>query len=321
VSICAAIDIGTNSMKLFVGDTHAPASSSTGSPTNFPVLEDLAITRLGEGLAATGLLTQAAISRNVEQLERFVARARAAGAVDFVVAGTMALREARNAQEFVRAARERCGVEVEILPGEEEARLSFVGVLTGLETLDETACVFDIGGGSTEFILGDASAIASRISINLGVRRPSEEHLRSDPPTPSQLEELRASVRESLAQLPTLLSSAESIPRLLGMGGTITTLAAVQRGMKSFDPKEIRNTVVTKEEVERQIALYARLPLKVRQGIEGLAPDRADVILAGACIVAEVFELLQLPSLKVSERGLRHGLFHDRFLPPPASGH
>ncbi|HKI82971.1 MAG TPA: Ppx/GppA family phosphatase, partial [Candidatus Krumholzibacteria bacterium] len=98
--ICAAIDIGTNSMKLFVGDTNTPASSSTGIQVIPPVLEDLAITRLGEGLAATGLLTQAAISRNIEQLDRFVSRARAKGAVDFVVAGTMALREARNADEF-----------------------------------------------------------------------------------------------------------------------------------------------------------------------------------------------------------------------------
>lgn len=318
--ICAAIDIGTNSMKLFVGDTRTPASSSTGTQVVSPALEDLAITRLGEGLAATGLLSQAAINRNLEQLDRFVSRARAKGAVDFVVAGTMALREARNADEFVQAARERCGIEVEIIPGEEEARLSFLGVLTGLHTLAEMICVFDIGGGSTEFILGDTSSIAGRTSINLGVRRPSEEYLRSDPPTLSELEELRANVAESLARVGKLLSQTGPVRRLVGIGGTITTLAAVQLGMKSFDPHRIRNTVVCREEVERQIELYARLPLKERQEIDGLAADRADVILAGACIVAEVFELLGLRSLSVSERGLRHGLFHDRFLLPLGSG-
>lgn len=314
--ICAAIDIGTNSMKLFVGDTQAPASSSTGTKAIRPVLEDLAITRLGEGLAQAGSLTQAAITRNVEQLAHFVRQAREAGAEEIVAVGTMALREANNADAFVEAARRRCGLTVEIIPGEEEARLSFLGVLEGLGSLELPAYVFDIGGGSTEFILGHGREFTARTSINLGVRRLSEEHLRDDPPASTQVAALRASIRKALQRVPALLGSPDPVRRLVGIGGTITTLAAVQLIMKSFDPQRIRNTLVTKVEVERQIELYARLPLRERQDIDGLAPDRADVIVAGACIVAGVFEVFGLESLTVSDRGLRHGLFCDRFMPP-----
>jgi exopolyphosphatase/guanosine-5'-triphosphate,3'-diphosphate pyrophosphatase len=313
VPVFATIDVGTNSMKLFVGEVAEDATTETPILT---LAEGLEITRLGEGLARDGRLSEAAIARNADQLCAFVNRARELGAHRIAVAGTMALRTAVNARDFVERARARCDIEVEVIEGEEEARLSFLAVSSGMGELAGRTCVFDTGGGSTEFMLGRERELLESFSLDIGVRAPTEEYLRHDPPLVTELAALRKSLASDLEEAGRRsVSPLDQVERLVGMGGTVTTLAAVQLGMTRYDPEAIRGTLLGREEIERQIALYARLPLPARQEIDGLAPKRADVILAGACIVAAVLERFDKDELLVSERGLRHGLFYDRFVP------
>lgn len=317
MSVYATIDIGTNSMKLFVGAVGNVAFDSARSarPLVRPIDEALVVTRLGEGLAETGRLSESAIQRNLNQLAALTTRARAAGAQEIAVVGTMALREASNAASFLARAQECCEVTVEIIPGETEARLAFLGILSGLEEVPSgPVCAFDTGGGSTEFMLGEGRTLQDHFSINLGVRAPTERYLRSDPPHLKELSELRLAIADFLAPVAGRIAS-RSARRLIGLGGTVTTLAAVRDKMTHYDPSRIRGTFLKKKEVERQIQIYARLPLSQKKQIEGLEPERADIILTGACIVAGILEALREDRLEVNERGLRHGLFLDRFLP------
>lgn len=313
--VFATIDVGTNSMKLFVGEL-----SRGGSPDDPPEIstlaEDLEITRLGEGLSRSGRLSEVAMVRNADQLCSFVTQSRELGAQSIAAAGTMALREADNASEFVDRVRARCDIEIEVLPGAEEARLSFLAVLSGMGALTGRTGIFDTGGGSTEFIVGEGQDLWERFSLNLGVRVSTEEYLQDDPPTETEIISLRESLTDELQEAGQRMTTpAQELQGLVGMGGTATTLAAVKLGMTRYDPAAIRGTVLSRDEIERQIALYARLPLSARQEIAGLAPKRADVILAGACIVAAVLEQFGRDEFVVSERGLRHGLFFDRFVP------
>ncbi len=329
--VFATVDIGTNSMKLLVGSVDASPQSSL-EPRIRVCAEDLVVTRLGEGLAETGRLSEAAIERNLMQLDRMVEQARRLDARQIAVVGTMALREAANAEDFIERARADCGVEVEIISGEEEARLSFLGALSGLTNPASRVCVFDTGGGSTEFILGENRSLKAHFSINLGVRGPTERHLQHDPPLPVELAALRREVADQLdavagrwVECRGIEASRESPEgtRLVGLGGTVTTLAAVQQGLTRYDSERIRGTVLDRSEIERQILLYAGLPRSQRQEIDGLEPERADVILAGACIVAGILESMDQRELEVNDRGLRHGLFIDRFVAgfPGRPGH
>lgn len=315
MSVFATIDVGTNSMKLFVGEVPSEASGTGDAwPQVTRIAEGLEITRLGEGLAASGRLSEDAIARNAAQLCSFVNQARQHGATRIVIVGTMALREATNAAEFLERVRGRCDIDVEVLPGREEARLGFLAVLSGMRELPGRTCVFDTGGGSTEFMVARGQDLEESFSLNIGVRAPTEDHLLSDPPRNSELSSLREKIARDLRRAgETMSTPAASLDRVIGMGGTVTTLAAVKLGMTRYDPEAIQGTLLGRDELERQIALYARLPLLARQEIDGLAPKRADVILAGACIVAAVLDELKKSELIVSSRGLRHGLFYDRF--------
>jgi exopolyphosphatase/guanosine-5'-triphosphate,3'-diphosphate pyrophosphatase len=175
----AVIDIGTNSIKMHV------ASVSDGHTT---VLGDFTeVMRLGEGLHETGELGAEAIARNVDAVAAFQARASELGAATIVAVGTMALRSAANTEVFTDAVRERCGLEVEVVPGEEEARLSYLAVLSSLGVRKGRVAVFDTGGGSTEFILGKGEEIVERFSLDVGSRRPTEEFCKSDPVTDGEL--------------------------------------------------------------------------------------------------------------------------------------
>lgn len=331
----AAIDIGTNSMKLLVGSIEPAASEGSGY-TITTMAEELVVTRLGEGLAATGRLSPEAIDRNVSQLAAMAEKARAMGAAAIAVVGTMALREAANADTFLRLARSRCQLEVEIISGEEEGRLAFLGALSGLHaTADTVFCVFDTGGGSTEFMLGEAGRLREHFSITLGVREMTERYLHHDPPLPEEIRALQGAIVKRLADAGDRIavchegsaagpdastdrngaSSSAGGFRLVGMGGTVTTLAAVRRGMKHYDPRVIAGTILDRREIHRQMQLYSSLPLSRRKEIDGLEPDRADVMLAGAAIVAAVIDRLGCDELEVNDRGLRHGLLLDRFAP------
>ena len=296
----AVIDIGTNSLKMHV---------ATVSEGQISVLGDFTeVTRLGEGLHETGELNAEAVARNVDAVAAFQARASELGVETTVAVGTMALRSAANAQVFVDAVLERCGLEVEVVPGEEEARLSYLAVVSGLGAGQGNVAVFDTGGGSTEFIFGEGDEILDRFSLNVGSRQPTEEFCKSDPVTPGELASMVAHLEREFGRL------EGATDALVGMGGTVTSMGAVHHEMKVYDPDVIQGSTLTLAEVERQLEMFRARTIEERRETVGLMPKRADVILAGVAIVMTVMRKLGATELTISDRGLRHGLFYDRFV-------
>ncbi|HYW68712.1 MAG TPA: Ppx/GppA family phosphatase [bacterium] len=295
----AVIDVGTNSVKMHVAAVRDGRTEVLGDFTE--------VTRLGEGLHETGELSDEGIARTADTVSSFHAKALELGAETVVAVGTMALRSASNTKAFTDVVRERCELEVEVVPGEEEARLSYLAVLSGLGTAEGRVVVFDTGGGSTEFIFGEGEGIRERFSLNVGSRQPTEEFCKSDPVTESELGAMLDSLDGEFDRL------KEGVDSLVGMGGTVTSLGAVQHQMKVYDPDVIQGSVLTLGEVERQMEMYRSRTIDGRRETVGLMPKRADVILAGAAIVMTVMRKLGANELTISDRGLRHGLFYDRY--------
>ena len=305
----AVIDVGTNSVKLHVGERRADDTWSV-------VVDRAIVTRLGEGLDAAGALGPEPMDRTLEAIAALAEEAREAGAVAIAAVGTAGLRAASNAAEFVSAAESRCGVRIEIIPGDEEGRLAYLAATTGLGLPSGSLAVFDTGGGSSQFTFGDEDTVAEQFSVPVGAVRLTErfglDRAVSD-------ERLRDALELIAADLDRL-DGRPSPTTLLGMGGALTNLAAVERGLAVYDPELIHGTRLSRADVDRQIELYRTRSADERRGVVGLQPNRAEVILAGACVVRVVLTKLGCDSLVVSDRGLRHRLIADRFgLGPPVA--
>lgn len=298
----AIIDIGSNSIKFFVGELAADRTITT-------VLDTNDIARLGEGLDKTGQISPEAMERNVAAVAAFRAKAEELGADQVVAVGTMALRSAKNSGEFVEKVKAACGVEVQIIPGEEEARLSYLAILSGLPLQGGDLVVFDTGGGSTEFIFGRGAEVTKRFSVNLGAVRITENYLKSDPVTPDEVEAALTQIDKEFAE-----AGVEGSPaQLVGMGGTVTSMGAVKHKMAKYDPNVIQGSALTRGDIKAQIDEYSAKTIEERRSITGLQPKRADVILAGACILDVITRRLGVDQLTISDRGLRHGLAYDLF--------
>ena len=298
----AIIDIGSNSIKFFVGELAADKTITT-------VLDTNDIARLGENLNKTGMICPEAMERNVASVANFCAKAKELGANEIVAVGTMALRTASNSAEFVEKVKAACGLEVQIIPGEEEARLSYLAVLSGLPLQGGDLVVFDTGGGSTEFIFGHGTQLVKRFSVNLGAVRITENYLTSDPVTPEQVSAAIAQIDKEFA-----VAGVEGHPdQLVGMGGTVTSMGAVKHKMIKYDPDVIQGSTLTKADISEQIGDYSTRTIEQRKELPGLQPKRADVILAGACILDVITSRLGVDKLTISDRGLRHGLAFDLF--------
>jgi len=288
-------------------------SYGEGGPS---VLCDLAeIVRLGEGTSRSKLLGRGAMERTLRVVCEMARSARLFGADEIVAVGTQALREAQNAGEFIERARSGCRVEIRVISGEEEAALSFEAALFEMGRLsDRTAvCVFDVGGGSSEIVCGGKNGVRSRVSLPVGALSLHAAYFKG-------LSQIRGEVvREACGRVRALLCevpesrAADDSPRIVGVGGTITTLACVMMGRDLTDHGTISGAELSLSEAEHQIAMYAATPLAERRLIKGLNPKRADIILAGACIVRELLLRMGGESLTVSARGLRYGVMKKVF--------
>jgi exopolyphosphatase/guanosine-5'-triphosphate,3'-diphosphate pyrophosphatase len=267
------------------------------------------ITRLGEGLEKTGEISSDAMERTVAAIAAMAAEAKANGAADLAAVGTMGMRTARNSQQFIDAVQQRCGVPIEVIPGQEEGRLAYLAVKSGLGLAEGSLAIFDTGGGSTQFTFGRGVKVEEQFSLNVGAVRFTEKFGLGGVVSPEQL---RAALDAISAEF-TRIDNRPTPDALVGMGGAITNIAAVKHGLAKYDPNVIQGSVLERAEIERQIELYRSQPLEERRKIVGLQPKRADVILAGACIVKTVIDKLAKDRLSVSDRGLRHGLLIDRF--------
>jgi exopolyphosphatase / guanosine-5'-triphosphate,3'-diphosphate pyrophosphatase len=298
----AVIDVGTNSVKFHIGERRPGGGWRA-------IVDRAELTRLGEGLGDQEAIaaeplerTAAAIAGMVEEARRHQVRATAA-------VGTAGLRIARNREEVIAAIRDRTGITVEVISGEEEGRLAYLAVQAGLGVTEGSLVVFDTGGGSSQFTFGRGPKVEERFSVNVGAVRYTERYGLTDAVGPEVVDEARAAIAADLARL-------DGRPRpdeLVGMGGAVTNMTAVKLELASYDPDRVQGAVLDRAELDRQIELYRSRDAEARRLIVGLQPKRAEVILAGACIVRTVMDKLGQQSLTVSDRGLRHGLLVHRF--------
>jgi exopolyphosphatase/guanosine-5'-triphosphate,3'-diphosphate pyrophosphatase len=298
----AVLDVGTNSVKFHIAEAGADGTWKA-------VTDRAEMTRLGEGLKEGGPITKEAAERTAAAIKGMVEEAHNAGCIAVAAAGTAGLRIATNSAEVLETIRARTGVKVEVISGDEEGRLAYVAVRAGLPLAKGSLVVFDTGGGSSQFTFGQGDQVSERFSVNVGAVRYTERH-RLDGAVSAEV------LREAMKDIAEDLSRIAGRPRpetLVAMGGAVTNLTAVRYSMAKYDPDKIQGTVLERAEIDRQIELYRTTPLDRRGAIVGLQPKRADVILAGACIVRTVMDMLAKNELTVSDRGLRHGLLVERF--------
>ena len=304
----AVVDVGTNSVKFHIGERSDDGAWRT-------VVDRAEITRLGQGLDDTGRLAEEPIGRTIDAVAGMVAEAARERVRSAAAVGTAALRIAANATEFLDALRERCGLVVEVLSPEDEARLAYLAATSGLPQAGGRLVVFDTGGGSTQFTFGrSAQEIEERFSLEVGAVRYTERFGLATAEPEDVVDEALGAIAEDLASL----ASRPRPDAVIGMGGALTNMAAVSHGLTTYDPDVVQGSTLDVAEIDRQIRLYAASGGEDRRAIAGLQPGRADVLLAGACIVRTVLKELGAASLTISDRGLRHGVLVERFGQPPS---
>ena len=300
----AVIDVGTNSVKFHLAEVTANGDWQT-------VTDRAEVTRLGEGLAESGTISDAALDRTGSAVGEMAREAREKGALAIVAVGTAGLRMASNAGAVVDAIQQRTDVAIDVITGDEESRLAYLAVVSGLPLADGSSVVFDTGGGSSQFTFGNGPDVKERFSVDVGAARYTERFELEGRTSPERVEEASEAIVADLARL-----HGRSRPDILvGMGGAITNLTAVALGMTVYDPTRIQGATLDRAEIDRQIETYRSLDADGRRAIPGLQPKRAEVILAGACIVRTVMAQLGHDRLTVSDRGLRHGVLAERFAP------
>jgi exopolyphosphatase/guanosine-5'-triphosphate,3'-diphosphate pyrophosphatase len=299
----AVIDVGTNSVKLLVAQV-------SGHQVD-PLLEQSTQTRLGSGFYETQRMQPAAIARTARAVAAFARTAAEWGAVSTRIIATSAARDALNQEELLGAIHAASGLAVEVISGEQEADWAFRGVVSTPAFAGQPLLIVDVGGGSTEFILGEGDLQQFRHSFPLGTVRLLERLPHSDPPTPEEWERCRAMLKDFLlVQVRPVVASKLRIfssraVQLVGTGGTASVMVRIEFGLASFDRDRIEALPLSQEQVRRQRRRLWGLPLLERQRIVGLPADRADVILTGTAIYQELMELFSFPNLRVSTRGLR----------------
>lgn len=299
----AAIDIGTNSVLLTV----AELSESGGTRALVPVVERARITRLGEGVDRNRLLAPAAVERTLACLRDYAAELRALRVSELYVVGTSALRDAGGGPDFVDRALALLGTRPRVIDGREEAELTFDGALSGIALSGEVT-VFDVGGGSTEVIHGllepSSRRIDSAVSLDIGSVRLFERHSSSDPPSTRELADAEHDIDQALATVPPPRAGST----LVGVAGTVTTLAALAQKLATYEPARVHGARLELASVETLYEKLRSLPVESRRSLPGLEPMRADVIVFGALIVRSVLKWSMAPALIASDRGVRWGL-------------
>jgi exopolyphosphatase/guanosine-5'-triphosphate,3'-diphosphate pyrophosphatase len=300
----AAIDIGSNSIRLLVADvTEGPGGV---------VVDALArageICRLARNLDRTGSIEEGAALRAGELTAEFVRRARALGARHIVVGATAAIRSASNGAGIAGIIGEQAGVKVRVLSGDEEARLVYRSVILGLgRSASRSACVaFDIGGGSTEVVSGVGASAGRWASLPFGAVSLTERHLRSDPPELEEIESLKAEVRSIIMH--GCASMPSRVPLLVGVGGTVTVLASMDRGLSSYDPVLLEGWCVRPARLTALVEQLASSRHDERRARQIIGEGRADIVVAGALVVALLSERFPSAGLICSTQGLRYGL-------------
>ena len=297
----AAIDIGTVTCRMLVVDVGESE-----------LTREYAITNLGEGVDATGELKPEAIDRVVRAIDGFLAVRDSLSTpghpvIRTVAVATSAARDARNAAEFAARLRER-GIELSVIPGAREAALSFSGA--SIDFLRERLMVVDVGGGSTEVVMGTGGAEpVCAHSFNVGCRRVTEKFLASDPPAPEELARARAWIREQMASwFADQAKEAADLERVVAVAGTATTVVSIRDRMETYDSSRVHKARVSRQDLLEVYERLAALPLSARKNVVGLDPKRAPVMVAGLLILLEVLDFAGIDAFTVSETDILHGI-------------
>jgi exopolyphosphatase / guanosine-5'-triphosphate,3'-diphosphate pyrophosphatase len=294
----AVVDVGSNSTRLLIADVADGCISEVERQSR--------VTRLARGVDLSGQLSGEAIEVACEAIGDYIALCRESGAEKVAAIATSAVRDASNGGAFVAELRERFALSARVLDGEEEARLTYRGA-TAERPPSEPTLVIDIGGGSTELIVGAGAEIAFHASLQAGVVRHTERHVSDDPPTAVELEGLAADVRALIAAS---LAGAAEVARVtagIAVAGTPTSLAAVELGLDPYDPSRVHGHLLSLATIQRLLSLFASLPLAERAAIPGLHPDRAPTIIAGAVILIEAMRAFGLDRIEASEHDILYG--------------
>jgi exopolyphosphatase/guanosine-5'-triphosphate,3'-diphosphate pyrophosphatase len=298
----AAVDCGTNSIRLLVADVDASRLME--------IDRRLEIVRLGQGVDESGRLDPAALARTFTACRVYAKEIEELGVERVRFVATSASRDAENRSEFVTGIKEILGVTPEVISGDEEARLSFAGATQSLRTTTAghppPYLVVDIGGGSTEFVLGEDAVTAAR-SVDIGCVRLTERHLRSNPPTTAQVAAARADIARAIDDAARAVPLAK-VRTLVGLAGSVTTVAAIALGLDTYDPVRIHHSVISAADVRRVSDELLCMSHEERAALPVMHPGRVDVIGAGALILAEIVDRVGVDEVVVSEHDILDGI-------------
>jgi exopolyphosphatase / guanosine-5'-triphosphate,3'-diphosphate pyrophosphatase len=295
----AALDVGTNSTRLLVADVEGGAVVAEH-------VREMVITRLGKSVDRTGRFDPAALDRTLEVLAGYAETCRRLGVERRRLVATSATRDAADRQVFLDGVRDLLGVDAEVLTGQAEAAAAYRGATAGLAD-DRPTVVVDIGGGSTELILGDGATARASVSLDIGCVRLFERHLHGDPPHPAEVAALRADVGGHLAGMGEVLDPAAA-ERVVGVAGTVTTVTAIAFGLDAYDPRRIHHQTLNAAEIGAVAEKLAAMTVAERAAMPVMAKGREDVIAAGALLLDELVRSFRLPAVTASETDILDGV-------------
>jgi exopolyphosphatase/guanosine-5'-triphosphate,3'-diphosphate pyrophosphatase len=300
----AFIDVGTNTILCLIAEIR-----DTG---RFRVLDDLGeITRLGQGVDRTGLISAEGEQRSVQVLERYRDHCKNLGVEQIIAVGTSALRDAKNSGDVRARFRDTLGIDIRVISGDEEAAYSFLAVQRGLSLVGKELLVIDIGGGSTELIRGNEAGVSQAISFDLGSVRLTERYLHGDPVRPEEADQMTKAIDRELSLLAERGIRVNSTVTLVGIAGTFTTLAAMEKKLERYSHGQVHGSILMLDGVRREIFVLREKTIADRKRIVGLEPKRADVIFAGACLLERIMTFWHSDRVVVSDQGVRYGLLHE----------
>lgn len=293
-----AIDIGTNSMRLLVADYIDGKLLNREKFVN--------TTRIGQGVDSEGYISKEAIERNIEALKEFSVLAKSKGCKELYCIGTSALRDSKNKLDFMSRVKKELNIDVDIISGEQESNLGFAGVLQGLED-KEGILAIDIGGGSTEFILGGFGGIEFCKSENVGALRMTEKFLKHDPICEIEFENMEKFIFETINETLNTLKK-ENIKSVVGIGGTITSVSAMNQELETYSMEKIHESEICKKDLDNILQNLKKMTLNDKKNLKGLQPKRADIITAGVAILNLIMKNLEKEKIIVSEYDNLEGL-------------
>lgn len=298
-----AIDIGTNSMRLLTTDLIDNKLTNRKKYVN--------TTRIGQGVDENGFITEEAMERNINALKEYHDKCLDYGCEKIYCMGTSALRDSKNRSEFIKRSKDEAGIDVNVVDGEIEAKLGFSGVTNGIDK-EGDILVIDIGGGSTEFIFGNKEGIERNVSINIGALRLTEKYL-SEGYSDSAFSDMRKFINEQIKDIVSYLNEKE-IECVCGIGGTITSLSAVNQNLEVYSMEKVHGSVITREEVQKMMDKFVSCSDEERKHINGLQPKRADIIAAGTEILICIMDNLSKKDVVVSEYDNLEGIAYSSIL-------